>query len=181
MSTDARREGGVELEAGRELDAMVGRELFGLCWHDFADDDEACLVDDRASFEEDFGTAPPVGWTSPYWYDENARLRCVRCGRRWRISSNGLGPREDQDVPRFSTAIAPAWSVVEKMYAAGWTFDFILDMDLHTARFTKHIEAMPTFRRDADTAPLAICRAAIATLTTPTQQILSTRTKGDAE
>lgn len=77
-------------------------------------------------------------------------------------------------VDHYCTDIAAAWEVVEKMRADGWEFE-IWDRDAHLTRahgvpwgaeFSREGLAWEPLRRkgSADTAPLAICLAALASL-----------------
>jgi hypothetical protein len=61
---------------------------------------------------------------------------------------------------QYSTDIAAAWRVVEKMHADGWFYDVGDEVETpeHYARF--HRQSGAGFAL-ADTAPLAICRAAL--------------------
>lgn len=67
---------------------------------------------------------------------------------------------------RYSTDIASAWGVVEKMQADGWFFK-VEDGALHTCWYADFIISEPgrppkgPRRTQADTAPLAICLAAL--------------------
>jgi len=65
-------------------------------------------------------------------------------------------------LPNYSTSIVEAWQVVEKMRG-----DYELDLSDHvtywTARFTKARSTSPHVI-EAETAPLAICRAALKAL-----------------
>lgn len=130
------------MEAGRELDALVAERVMG--W-----------------------TRPPRGrvtWTAPEGYG----------------TSFGA-------VPRYSTDIAAAWLVVEQTAAlvverddytfnhltlcqlgiqAGWaaSYDTIID----DYEWHEHVERYPRSAR-SETAPLAICRAALRALATTDQ------------
>lgn len=70
---------------------------------------------------------------------------------------------EGEPIPDYSTSIAAAWEVVEKMREMGFTImlnDYITTKrNSWMAEFVKH----PTFGviHDAATAPLAICLAAL--------------------
>ena len=70
-----------------------------------------------------------------------------------------------QDVPRYSTEIAAAWEVVAKVRE--WP-EFNL-FDLSTNLFAQPWTAMfgGTVSATGETAPLAICRAALAALSAP--------------
>lgn len=152
------------MSAGRELDRLVGERLFGFCWHEFVDDSEACLAEDRREFEQEYGQPPPEGWRTSMWDDEVCQ-RCVKCGKRWRTYTEGaLCPRADQDIRRFSTDIADAWKIVGKIEAA-WTIEGQKDGDWTVLigwydQTGEHRKAFVT----GENAQIAICRAALATL-----------------
>lgn len=151
-STEAVR-GGVEgLEAGRELDALVAVRVMG--WghtHDI-----------------DYVEGDP-------WYSS-----CRQCGETG-ASGGAILDWEWGDAPlpgcpvppSFSTDIATAWRVVEKMRAAGYaTIHVSCGCDIHGvpvpgwyASFFQSA-AIRGASATADTAPLAICRAALAATTT---------------
>lgn len=66
-------------------------------------------------------------------------------------------------VARFSTDIAAAWQVVEKLRADGWSFACIGDGKTWTSVFAREVpEIVEPDTVEADTAPLAICLAALA-------------------
>lgn len=71
---------------------------------------------------------------------------------------------EDQDgdtvwVPAYSTDIAAAWLVVDKMRQNGRVY---LQGRLNSWTFRCSPDGIELFEADAPTAPLAICRAALA-------------------
>jgi hypothetical protein len=136
------------LAAGAELNAAVAREVMG--W--------------RVVWVRGRDTGYFIGGHYP------TRAACQRdCAMR----DDNLRP-----VPRFetspgytnggpeewhpSTDIAAAWEVVEKMRSAGWSYMLRDEGGKHHAFFHLGFEAEAA---DADaTAPLAICRAALAAL-----------------
>ena len=115
-----------ELEAGRELDALVAAKVMG-----------------RAKFQ------PGKGPVAEHPLEE---------------LSLGLYT-ERIPVPRYSADIDAAWKVVERMRALGW--HIVIDsrpgnwlVQFFSTDGRKHSAA------SADLVPLAICRAAIAALST---------------
>jgi hypothetical protein len=70
-------------------------------------------------------------------------------------------------TPNFSTDIAAAWQVVEKM---GASFDklTLVGSDAQTWRCSVLRDGIFPRVADAPSAPLAICRAALACVSTPT-------------
>lgn len=61
-------------------------------------------------------------------------------------------------VPHYSTDIAAAWGVVERMRDDDWRVDLWVDEDGWWVRFTRFLQVG---YECADTAPEAICRAAL--------------------
>jgi hypothetical protein len=130
-----------ELQAGPEMDAEVARRVFGVnAWteSDFHGPHQDAHTDQSEMF--------PTGW-----------------------------------LPRFSDSITAAWLVVEKMRDHGWNhFDLEQYKPSHEYKWIaclggSHvvIDSYGTMEDDnvrphtchqADTAPLAICRAALAAL-----------------
>ena len=132
-----------EMAAGRELDALVAKVVFDLTvrW----------LSVPRHPHEHGAGVPiqpqscdPPPGltgaWAAMYWV-----------------------------IPRYSTDIAAAWEVVEKLVALGF-------VTVHLSQGIKEPGWYASFFGDpatdgkggyarADTAPLAICRAALKATT----------------
>jgi len=124
------------MEAGRELDALVAEKVMGI--------------------EVDLVVAPFI-YYSPYRdrYDEWAA---------------GNEPYIDKDgdihlIPRYSTDIAAAWLVVEKMRETRW-IEVHSTIDGEWAAFYTPIgttdmnQAIHEYAK-ASTAPLAICLAAL--------------------
>lgn len=116
-----------ELNAGRELDALVAERVMGL-----------------TSFKHD-------------GYDGE----CAKCGFEWDPHRGGPGTACPIPDP-YSTDIAAAWEVVEKLCASGKGFT------LEHPGFspgTPDIHVFASFGMSpymvAETAPLAICRAAL--------------------
>lgn len=120
------------LTAGKEMDAAVAEKVMG--WH---------LV------KAPFG---PRGWSE--WQDMNGTA--FRSG----TSQSGAGFHP-------STEITAAWQVVEWMRQSGW-FGLVghrewggYDGEMY-AEFSKPDGPEPTYWARANTAPLAVCRAALA-------------------
>lgn len=68
-------------------------------------------------------------------------------------------------VPRYSTDISAAWLVVEAPILATWLEHVEVSVIRYPDRYECHIEndtAATLCVMEADTAPLAICRAALA-------------------
>jgi hypothetical protein len=91
-------------------------------------------------------------------------------GCRVQVSANGklseLGGGEervykDAQIPRFSTDIAAAWQVVEKMREYGWSVTIGQHIDLSwRCKFTNDEILIEVIAR-ANTAPRAICETAL--------------------
>jgi hypothetical protein len=98
-----------------------------------------------------------------YSADANACNAMMYCNGR--DASDGTAP----PLPAFSTDMAAAWRVVEKLATDGFYCRIDSPFEpgaLYRAGFTPHgvtgWNGRPDFRAAADTAPLAICRAALA-------------------
>lgn len=132
-----------ELLAGRELDALIAEKVMG--WKRIPVPPDA---NGHFAGEALMQTDPPPNF-------------------RW----NPLGKIPfDTWVPHFSTDIAAAWQVVEKLVAEGYCPALLYDDEGHWGLFfdgVSQAEAQPesyvvfTTPAWADTAPLAICLAAL--------------------
>jgi hypothetical protein len=71
--------------------------------------------------------------------------------------------RDFNSVPRYSTSIADAWMVVEKMRADGWRFVLCAVPEGFAAAFTKGTKAAGN-EPYQESAPLAISRAALSAI-----------------
>lgn len=67
-------------------------------------------------------------------------------------------PEDLRLVERYSSDIAAAWKVVEKLNADDWRLDLRSNDNWHDASFSKDGSLIMV---DSDTAPLAICLAAL--------------------
>jgi len=67
--------------------------------------------------------------------------------------------RCELDAPKFSTDIGAAWEVVEKMIGEMWNLSLEYQSAVYWCEFGK--TCVPGDGEIADTAPLAICRAAL--------------------
>lgn len=132
------------LEAGRELDALVAEKIFGSLWRAYRSDDEEKSVirlfaPSRADYCEE-----------------------IQYKNQWGTSS-GFYPTDYPDLPAYSTDIAAAWEVVEKV-GTGWLYLSLLQDSDKVAGYWRaafhRLKETPQLV-DADTAPLAICLAAL--------------------
>lgn len=128
------------MKAGRELDALVAEKVMGLTWNE-----DRCRI---------------CGWPLAASRDEG----CAPGDCSMRPSP---ARRADEPAP-YSTDIAAAWEVVERMCADGWEYEINSHYSV-TARFGKghyeHWDSVwhgPSVEEFADTAPHAICLAALA-------------------
>ncbi len=79
---------------------------------------------------------------------------------RERMVAAGLWNGEDERDP--SESIDTAWQVVEKMRADGWAYSLTDGAQtFHDCHFYQETDEQPDFYALADTAPLAICDAAL--------------------
>ena len=123
-------------EAGRELDALVAEKVMQLAPRQWR---SICFVDD---------------------HELDARVWCYDC-------CGSVG--EQGQVPEhYSTDIAAAWQVVEMLYKRGFGVGVVMQHGWDTACecivFKTSIVDDDTIHASADTAPHAICLAALAVL-----------------
>lgn len=120
------------MEAGRELDALVAEKVMGWRWISYNNNG--------------FILVPP---------DQHSRMKPEY------VFQDKAGSREHAGLPRYSTDIAAAWEVVEKLHEIpGYE---IIDIRLCSIGYAilapmgNHMKSVST----AETAPLAICLAAL--------------------
>lgn len=120
-----------KLEAGRELDALVAKKV--------------------------------MEWCQEYAYDLDGNMEPM-----WKEPEYLVPPNSDEakKTPRFSTDIAAAWKVIITLYSKRWFADIDnLEVDgklmWGCLLWTGDGRAADSVYSDADTAPLAICRAAL--------------------
>lgn len=120
----------VNMPAGNDLDALVAEKVMGWTWRAFQPAHEIGDLVRR-----------------PYPPDWSAIPRLVASG------NERLAGGWDSDLPRYSTDIAAAWEVVDRMVELG---DHIL------GRFDGELDGMqPIHTMNAVEASLSICRAAL--------------------
>lgn len=135
-----------ELKAGRELDALVAEKVMG--WRPMQG-----------------GVSMEIGEKDDLWEDGS---------RKWYGKDGDPRPMRLLPSPKFSTDIAAAWLVVEKLIARGdeFTLERISLDKVWRAKvypFTKdkgwagggYFTSSNDVAVNAKTAPLAICRAAL--------------------
>ncbi len=133
-----------ELEAGRELDALVAEKVMGLCLHEWP-----VITDD----------------------DWNWEVRCPKCNTTKYGGHSDLMPIEGYTEP-YSTDIAAAWEVVEKIERMFWPKRDLWWQLESAGASGSDLEAAVVFEgsvakatAQAVTMPLAICRASLAAMT----------------
>lgn len=149
------------LQPGAELDARVHRDVMGRVW-----DESRCRV---------------CGWPLARSDADFMADGCIpdNCSMR-------PAPRSRADAPpAYSTDIATAWTVAEKMGERGFhariCTPFEPDMP-HFVGFTPHgvtgWNGRPDFSASGESAPLAICRAALVAAEESTQFAIQRRNDG---
>jgi len=82
-------------------------------------------------------------------------------------SLSGIGILGEKALPRYSTDITAAWSVVEKLVNLGWLVNLLSPWKGNaTCHWTCYVErkgenGWERLEATGDSAPLAICRAAM--------------------
>lgn len=126
-----------ELVAGHKLDALVAEKVMG--------------------WEHDTG-----GW---WWTGPNRESQLGLNASREDWEAYKRGELKDWDrawLPDFSSDIAVAWQIVEHMHANGYNFS--IAQDRHSAVHVSFGQYDKVGESFAPSAPLAICRAALAAL-----------------
>jgi len=146
----------MDQQAKRELDAAVAR---GIGLNVVASDWPCGYPPDSSEYEASFLRYDPE-WGIADYYDTPDYVYAVE-GGRWspETMDDGAVWATVLPVPHYSTKIADAWQVVEKMREkAPWTFRLCIDgLGQTYAGFGG--TAGDVY---ADTAPLAICLAALS-------------------
>lgn len=158
------------MAAGRELDALVAEKVMGLTVvaHDWP-----CGYDPECGYYE---ASMFAGFRDGdgSWYAERGPVH-VRAGvDLWPPRPSFHEPdrliAHVDPVPAYSTDIAAAWAVVEQVEDTGngWVFSLAHRVipDCWVARFTP-LAVTGLVSEEADTVPLAICRAALAAVGAP--------------
>ncbi len=141
------REEIMQVEAGREMDALVAEQVMGWEWDDF--DGDRCLIGPDVKING-------LTWIPIYWPNRDQQYA------------------GEASLPEYSKKIAHAWEVVEKMNEhfkdeakpAGMLWlNFCEIARVSGGRFWRaKFGVHPNqYIGVADTAPLAICRAALLT------------------
>lgn len=170
------REAVLALPAGRELDGLVDELVFAIdrrantperitaalheSWESDLDDGTRlfCWNDtthwirwDPAKYGSD-----PSGAVPWFWHD--------RAGRPWQADIEAhVAAWRAPPSRAWSTDIAAAWAVVERLASAGWNVELIRVPGGHVRDpwMVRFLTLNKSRDADADTAPLAICKAAL--------------------
>lgn len=147
-----------EHDAGRETDALIAERVMGLEIIDRAwpcGNEPECGEYEAALSRE---TDALIGWrTTP-----DVIYKAHEYPTEWEpLYKTQLG-LWCKPVPHYTTDIAAAWLVVDAMRARGWRVMIYDDMDDRV--FIVQFGKAGRVSRNAPTAPLAICRAALAAL-----------------
>jgi hypothetical protein len=129
----------------REIDALVAEHVMGWCWRTWS----------RPAYAA-------ANMAFPYWASER---RCVMVPPDWvseqlmPLAVNGEERLYDVNPPHYTADIAAAWTVVEKMLKEGVECEMYVNLEGRArARF---LGRNVTGLGYADTAPMAICIAAL--------------------
>lgn len=119
------------MKAGRELDALVAEKVMGWCWieNDVGQESLQPPIEEYAYLSRNH----PVFWADDKGYTEI--------------------------MPKYSTNIADAWQVVEKLRETHW-----IQVEVGTLNICdigEYGKGCSTIQEVADTIPLAICLAAL--------------------
>lgn len=128
------------MEAGKDMDVLVAERVMG------------------ESLDCDHPAVEVV---------QGSLVRCVFCKEEHGSTSLAISRAMNSPAP-YSTDIAAAWRVVERLRGLGFGVDIHANGTNHPEVFSQEYEVMMGFDAEsvrADTAPLAICRAALAAVT----------------
>lgn len=131
------------MNAGRELDALVAEKVIGWKWATFC---RVALLLSPFDFEREVPGKPWMGWTEGA---ENSVQRDIE------ERLEGF-----QSIPHYSTDIAAAWEVVEKMRRDGYGVHVGGRPDAWEISII-NAGGLEFSLDDQPTAPLSICLAAL--------------------
>lgn len=146
--------------AGRELDAEIATRVMGeACVHDLEFIPRDVIVArNRAEWLAEWGEDAPAKWEGDTCENDDYPPKwCKHCHveRAGRVGSMNL--------PCYSTDLAAAFQVVEKMRADGWTLEFN-NQDRPVACFWSRYRRADRITCGAETPAPAICFAALAAI-----------------
>lgn len=122
------------MNEGRELDAIVHEKIFGKCGHVLS------------IYKKD----------NRNWSDDYTTYRCKKCKTE---TFRGLSYHEGKTVcPQYSTDIADAWLVLDYLENNGYEYNLVFESNYYMLDLYRNGYK---FQGDAETAPLAICIAAL--------------------
>lgn len=160
----------LEMEAGRELDAIVAEHVLGWRWMSQPTQaghtsERSMMVPPEGSDYEAFNFVPALGRQVDRHFARFSDwdMCCGRRDRSWPVSAS-VSSRQQIGLPHYSTDIAATWEIVEHLarqdrnlrmtvYAYARTYATFDDLDGE--------EEWMEANGDHHT-PLAICRAALA-------------------
>lgn len=139
----------LSMPAGREMDAKIGRDVMGLD------------VRVSQSWQGDLTALGVPGQKVKFMGEFTAEREWVEEGDYFYVDGDG----ESHVLPNYSTDIAAAWQVVEKMQSEPLEYYFEINKTpsipySKTGKSHWHCELGGAFVFD-ESAPLAICRAAL--------------------
>lgn len=145
------------LTAGRELDALVAERVMGFCAHQFVHKPSAYMRSIPGGNSTGCSNGPLLDFSLS---------ECSRCGlRTGHDVRNQQTKHQLERIESYSTSIASAWELVEKFTPHGVAVQCCREQEwgddkwkcLISTKWTPHeyVEAR------GDTAPLAICLAAL--------------------
>lgn len=134
------------MDVGRELDAAVAERVMGWDWF--------TAVNVNVLVPPEHHWRVQRSWHIPGKHGEEDDIDSAR------FYDSRNGGKQAPVVPAYSTDIAAAWAVVEKLYDQGWRLEIMWGRLFWVEFQRAHAIAQAT----APTAPEAICRAALAAM-----------------
>jgi|AGTN01.3.fsa_nt_gi hypothetical protein len=155
-----------EIKPSREMDALIASKVFGWLVRKLPvfNDPETGRVHSCT-----FCNNPHLGFTCSKAFNHREDY-CTD----WHRETNEEGCINSQPVPAYSTDIAETWFVVEEMKRRGWLIHIAMlsngfvvngtEYELPNGKWTGALLLGGSVQRCGDTAPEAICKAALAAL-----------------
>jgi hypothetical protein len=140
----------VEMKPGRELDALVAEKVMG--WSR-----KTITVAKQYHGQNEWDPPQTVSWGSD----------AIVQGNKVYTFDRDDQPTNAEEMPKYSTDIAAAWEVAEKLHKDSWRLELVTsellgpDMGGASARFACKAAVRGHVTEHADTAPHAICLAAL--------------------
>lgn len=123
------------MDAGRELDALVAEKVMGWVWWHNTDADLTILVPSDQSWPDK-------------WHFASGAGNCTKPA--------------DHGAPHYSTDIADAWEVVERLRERGYYLELRGWVQVNDFMACFIMPGGKEYCITDNTAPLALCRAALA-------------------